>query len=404
MPKRRFIYEDFDKVFEVYKQPYISEMLVSDDFSCFPKEILLYLFSFLDTNTLAVISRVNKLWKEISSDNELWKSRFENATLINEESNPYAWRRFQNSLYDLDGSWKKLYFKELLYLEEVNQQRNAEIVIGTGEGGFHLSSRERGSLMNVQSREVRMWLNRSDFDGHVAYHLRDMKILINWVKSNQNSGLSRDIQIVQVPYGVEYKICTDPDDGSEWIEEIHRKWKINSKSVNSCGLEYIDIPTCRRSLQKLHIEKNDRSRKIVIDIGSEDGLNFSEKAIQLLEYYTKCTEINHLKLIPRDHPDLVQTVYQLGKKSRKNLRIISIPIDVNWFIASKYGIEYVVESYRIWPIPSSEDVTKRFPYAMIRGNQILSNMFTKLEWETTLDQMDKTERFKNVTEMLEGNW
>lgn len=55
--------------------------------------------------------------------------------------------------------------------------------------------------------------------------------------------------------------------------------------------------------------------------------------------------------IPRDDPELVQTVHELGRKADgayAELKIVEIPDDVEWQIEEYDGREWVAEKHRTW--------------------------------------------------------
>lgn len=98
-----------------------------DYFAALPQEVLLLVFSYLDTNTLVTSCRVCTRWKQLCEDNELWRIRFEQAAL-----QPLDY--YLDSLGRVEGSWKRLYLKELLQVQYMNPDR--AIIIGTAPGGF----------------------------------------------------------------------------------------------------------------------------------------------------------------------------------------------------------------------------------------------------------------------------
>jgi hypothetical protein len=56
-------------------------------------------------------------------------------------------------------------------------------------------------------------------------------------------------------------------------------------------------------------------------------------------------------LIPRDDAKLVQVVVELGKEANGHcaeLKIVEIPTDVQWRLASVGGVEHVSEVHRTW--------------------------------------------------------
>ena len=53
----------------------------------------------------------------------------------------------------------------------------------------------------------------------------------------------------------------------------------------------------------------------------------------------------------RDDPELVKAVEELGKEANgrcAQLKIVSIPDDVEWIIGSYDGLEWVAEVHRTW--------------------------------------------------------
>jgi len=55
--------------------------------------------------------------------------------------------------------------------------------------------------------------------------------------------------------------------------------------------------------------------------------------------------------IPRDSPELVKTVSELGKIANgfcSSLKIVEIPDDVEWEIQEYDGLEWVAEKHRMW--------------------------------------------------------
>ena len=84
-----------------------------------------------------------------------------------------------------------------------------------------------------------------------------------------------------------------------------------------------------------------RKMKVIIKIGKShyfDGIKDSDH-----HFNPRC--------IPRDDPDLIQTVLILNTRfSTKlpNLKIVEIPSDVNWVIEDYDGVEWVAEVHRRW--------------------------------------------------------
>lgn len=55
--------------------------------------------------------------------------------------------------------------------------------------------------------------------------------------------------------------------------------------------------------------------------------------------------------IPRNNPNLVQVVEQMGDRADGDfakLKIVEVPDDVNWYIEEYDGREWVAERHRTW--------------------------------------------------------
>lgn len=50
----------------------------------------------------------------------------------------------------------------------------------------------------------------------------------------------------------------------------------------------------------------------------------------------------------RTDPHLVQAVEELGEKAGKNLKVVTIPDDVEWYIHEYDGLESIHEEHRFW--------------------------------------------------------
>ena len=88
-------------------------------------------------------------------------------------------------------------------------------------------------------------------------------------------------------------------------------------------------------------------KKIVINT-CYGGFNLSEEAIKRLDYNDTTHEIWD---IPRDHPELIRVVEELGYEANgiySELKIVEIPDDVEWKIVDEYGLEHVAEKSRVW--------------------------------------------------------
>lgn len=67
------------------------------------------------------------------------------------------------------------------------------------------------------------------------------------------------------------------------------------------------------------------------------------------EEYRRCTL--HPREIPRDDPDLVKVVQELGSEANgkfSKLKIVEIPDGVNWYIEEYDGLEHIAEVHRTW--------------------------------------------------------
>lgn len=381
MHKRKIELEDG----QIYKQAKLEVESVQKEWNYknladFPAEVLLLLFSHVDTDSLLEACRVCKRWLSLASDNSLWKLRFHRAS-INEQN------LTEKEVLSKYGSWKNLYVRELLYMDTFMAERN--LVIGTGSKGFYLYPDHERSLIQQTSNGPFMKYLGSE----TIRTWRDNEALLYLVKCAQYKSEYKDLEIVSIPFGVEYKVCKHPQEGFEWIEEIHRTWKGDRS---------------QRYSNKLHTELNARKRHVVIDVGGHDGLGISTNAIGRLKQLTKCYNENHLRSIPRDHPALLQVLSEMKENAGHSLQIVSLPVEVHWFLASKHGMEYVTESYRRWPTPTLSDM-KEFPNAILIDNRLVSNMMTRQEWDSLKDQfnvgpMSETEYFSSITQQLEQLW
>lgn len=267
---------------------------------------------------------------------------------------------------------------ELLHMDELLFK---EVIIGRSAAGFQLHSHKISSLLNMRKD---MYFGVSET---VPDSLRDFGPILNYIKQSQASGYLSSLQIVKIPSDVKWKIKRHPLLGYEWIEEEHRVWKADRS---------------HRDNNKLHTERNLRKRHIVIDVSGAERLLLSDAAFERLAHLTRCSDREHLRLIPRDHPALLQTVMELHSAAGE-LQIISIPIDCKWFIDSKNGIEFISESFRRWPEPTPAEVSELSPQVKVVGNRLQYNALTRSEWE--LQRPDFVEDgFSALTQELENSW
>ena len=86
-----------------------------------------------------------------------------------------------------------------------------------------------------------------------------------------------------------------------------------------------------------------KEREIVIN-RHYGGFGLSKKALELLG-------IEYSNDLPRDDERLVEVVKELGKEARSSyaeLKIVSIPGDVEWEIDDYDGMETIREVHRTW--------------------------------------------------------
>jgi hypothetical protein len=79
--------------------------------------------------------------------------------------------------------------------------------------------------------------------------------------------------------------------------------------------------------------------------------------VDLAQYWPAAASLNEPalnqcgRLIPRDDQHLVRVVEELGTEANGHcaeLKIVEIPIEVEWKIEKSGGIECVSEAHRIW--------------------------------------------------------
>jgi len=338
-------------------------------------EILLQLFAFVDTETLLRLCIVCKKFVLLSSDNSLWKPRAVSATIYDHD--------LSDNVIGEYGSWKKFYLQELMYMDFLLGER--QIVIGRGSEGFYLNQEDE--------RELRYSLNLPSFKHFQVREMptswRDIDALVFKISCGQARFMYSDLMIVKIPVDVHWRIRKHPFKGYEWIEELHRVWKADRSE---------------RSNRKLHTEVNYRKRKIVIDIGPQEGLELTNEAIKRLQQLCKCEDVNQLKTMPRDHPILLQVVHELGTVAGRNLRIVSVPIETEWFVESRSGIECVAESYRRWPQPTADEMNE-VPFGKVITNKLVTNFLTPTQWDNTIVRQCAIEDpFATLTNQLEEGW
>jgi hypothetical protein len=77
---------------------------------------------------------------------------------------------------------------------------------------------------------------------------------------------------------------------------------------------------------------------------------------------------------------ILQAVRILGSKAG-SLKVISIPLQARWFISHRGSSEIVSESYRVWPAPSTEELSEKFPFVLLSENFLVSNFLSRVQWD-----------------------
>ena len=91
------------------------------------------------------------------------------------------------------------------------------------------------------------------------------------------------------------------------------------------------------------------NREIVIN-ACYGGYTLSDKALELLKS-KKNTDYIYTSLLSRDDSDLIEVVKLLGEDANGlncKLKIIQIPVEVDWQICDYDGYEWVAEKHRTW--------------------------------------------------------
>jgi hypothetical protein len=93
-------------------------------------------------------------------------------------------------------------------------------------------------------------------------------------------------------------------------------------------------------------------QKIVINT-CFGGFGLSDKAMELYKILTgipPATDLYHWD-IDRDNPQLVQIVEQLGTEAEgrySELKVVEIPLGVEWHVHEYDGLEHIAEKHRTW--------------------------------------------------------
>jgi len=92
------------------------------------------------------------------------------------------------------------------------------------------------------------------------------------------------------------------------------------------------------------------SRRAVQALAERKALPTVEKYDYLYLVYPDGTELGPAD-IPRDDPDLVAVVESLGTEANgrhSELKIVTVPDNVNWYIDEYDGAEHVAERHKTW--------------------------------------------------------
>jgi hypothetical protein len=91
--------------------------------------------------------------------------------------------------------------------------------------------------------------------------------------------------------------------------------------------------------------------KIVIN-NCHGGFGLSDEAHNRFRENKGITDPYHFAGdIPRDDPDLIRIVEEMGEEANgecAKLKIVEIPDDVNWYVEEYDGCEWVAERHRTW--------------------------------------------------------
>ena len=88
------------------------------------------------------------------------------------------------------------------------------------------------------------------------------------------------------------------------------------------------------------ISKDRADKKPYVFVTTKD---YGETADSIEDEYYDDTKI------PRDDPDLIKVVEGLIRKGKaRDLKVVSIPVDVDWVIEEYDGMEWIAEKHRIW--------------------------------------------------------
>jgi hypothetical protein len=90
--------------------------------------------------------------------------------------------------------------------------------------------------------------------------------------------------------------------------------------------------------------------QIVINV-CHGGFGLSDQASQRYRELAGIPLSEYRWEIARDDPALVKTVLELGEQANgkyAELKVVTIPSDVEWYIEEYDGMEHVAEAHRTW--------------------------------------------------------
>ena len=93
-------------------------------------------------------------------------------------------------------------------------------------------------------------------------------------------------------------------------------------------------------------------QKIIINT-CHGGFGISDEAMELYKILTGIPPANLVYdfELDRDNPQLVQIVEQLGERADtrySKLKVVEIPLGVEWHVHEYDGLEHVAENHRTW--------------------------------------------------------
>lgn len=130
-------------------------------------------------------------------------------------------------------------------------------------------------------------------------------------------------------------------------------YKLTSRQLDVFGaphkIEYVSEAECRKRYPSAF---KTETREVVIN-GCHGGFNLSDEAFDTFLKLEGIVDNDGVfaRDIPRDNPNLVRVVKELGAKANgrySKLYIVEIPRDVDWIVCEYDGAEHVAERHRTW--------------------------------------------------------